>query len=124
MSPNSQDIASIIKRQIEEFGGDFTMVDIGTVVESGDGVVRIHGLSGVKVNELLQFQNDGLDDNPPLGQLNSTCITNPDGQCINNLLTSHEDIGTAVIQGCVTYENLEELVVLSGGTLNFPELNN
>ncbi len=58
MSPNSQDIASIIKRQIEEFGGDFTMVDIGTVVESGDGVVRIHGLAGVKVNELLQFPND------------------------------------------------------------------
>ena len=58
MSPNSQDIASIIKRQIEEFGGDFTMVDIGTVIEAGDGVVRIHGLSGVKVNELLQFPND------------------------------------------------------------------
>ena len=58
MSPNSQDIASIIKRQIEDFGGDFTMVDIGTVVEAGDGVVRIHGLSGVKVNELLQFPND------------------------------------------------------------------
>ncbi len=34
MSPNSQDIASIIKRQIEEFGGDFSMVDIGTVVEA------------------------------------------------------------------------------------------
>ena len=58
MSPNSQDIASIIKKQIEEFGGDFSMVDIGTVVEAGDGVVRIHGLSGVKVNELLQFPND------------------------------------------------------------------
>ena len=58
MSPNSQDIASIIKRQIEEFGGDFTMVDLGTVIETGDGVVRIHGLSGVKVNELLQFPND------------------------------------------------------------------
>ncbi len=58
MSPNSQDIASIIKRQIEEFGGDFNMVDIGTVVEAGDGVVTIHGLSSVKVNELLQFPND------------------------------------------------------------------
>ena len=58
MSPNCQDIASIIKRQIEEFGGDFCMVDIGTVVEAGDGVVTIHGLSSVKVNELLQFPND------------------------------------------------------------------
>ena len=47
MSPNSQDIASIIKKQIEEFGGDFSMVDIGTGVEAGDGGVRIHGLSGV-----------------------------------------------------------------------------
>ena len=34
------------------------MVDIGTVVEAGDGVVTIHGLSSVKVNELLQFPND------------------------------------------------------------------
>ena len=58
MAPNSQDIASIIKRQIEEFGGDFSMVDIGTVVEAGDVVVTIHGLSSVKVNELLQFPND------------------------------------------------------------------
>ena len=58
MSRNRQDIASIIKRQIEEFGGDFSMVDIGTVVEAGDGVVTIHGLSSVKVNELLQFPND------------------------------------------------------------------
>ena len=58
MSPNNQDIASIIKSQIEEFGGDFSMVDIGTVVEAGDGVVTIHGLSSVKVNELLQFPND------------------------------------------------------------------
>ena len=58
MSRNSQVIASIIKRQIEEFGGDFSMIDIGTVVEAGDGVVTIHGLSSVKVNELLQFPND------------------------------------------------------------------
>ena len=58
MSPNSQDIASIIKRQIEEFGGDFSMVDIGTVVEAGDGVVTIHGLSSVNVNVLLHFPND------------------------------------------------------------------
>ena len=58
MSPNSQDIASIIKRQIEEFGGDFSMVDIGTVVEAGDRVETKHGLSSVKDNELLQFPND------------------------------------------------------------------
>lgn len=53
----SQDIASIIKQQIEEFGAQVAMVDVGTVVEVGDGIARIHGLSGVKSNELLTFPN-------------------------------------------------------------------
>ena len=53
----SQDIASIIKQQIEEFGAEVAMVDVGTVVEVGDGIARIHGLSGVKSNELLTFPN-------------------------------------------------------------------
>jgi len=35
-----------------------TMVDVGTVVEVGDGVARIHGLRGARYNELLQFPND------------------------------------------------------------------
>jgi len=51
------DIAAIIKQQIEQFGTMVTMVDVGTVVEVGDGVARIHGLSGAKYNELLQFPN-------------------------------------------------------------------
>jgi F-type H+-transporting ATPase subunit alpha len=33
------------------------MVDVGTVVEVGDGIARIHGLSGAKYNELLEFPN-------------------------------------------------------------------
>ena len=55
MAVRGQDIASVIKRQIEEFGGRITMVDVGTVVEVGDGIARVHGLSGVKYNELLEF---------------------------------------------------------------------
>ncbi|MDY6917949.1 MAG: F0F1 ATP synthase subunit alpha [Chloroflexota bacterium] len=51
----SQDIASIIKQQIEQFGTTLAMVDVGTVVEAGDGIARIHGLSGAKYNELLEF---------------------------------------------------------------------
>jgi len=60
MAVRAQDIASVIKRQIEEFGGELTMVDVGSVVEAGDGIARIHGLSGVKSNELLQFPHDIL----------------------------------------------------------------
>jgi F-type H+-transporting ATPase subunit alpha len=60
MAVRGQDIASVIKRQIEEFGGELTMVDVGTVVEAADGVARVHGLSNVRYTELLQFPGDTL----------------------------------------------------------------
>ena len=40
---------------LEEFGQELSMVDVGTVIEVGDGIARIHGLSGVGANELLEF---------------------------------------------------------------------
>ena len=54
----AQDFTAIIKQQIEQFGTTVTMVDVGVVVEVGDGIARIHGLSGVKYSELLEFPND------------------------------------------------------------------
>ena len=56
MAVRGQDIASVIKRQIEEFGRDLSMVDVGTVVEVGDGIAQVHGLSGVAYSELLEFE--------------------------------------------------------------------
>jgi len=58
MVTRAQDIASIIKQQIEQFGTAVTMVDVGTVVEVADGLAHIYGLAGVKYNELLQFPKD------------------------------------------------------------------
>src|SRR4030067_467446 len=58
MATRGQDIVSVIKQQIEQFGVAASMVDVGTVIEVGDGIARIHGLAGVKYNELLQFPNE------------------------------------------------------------------
>jgi F-type H+-transporting ATPase subunit alpha len=58
MTTRGEDIVSIIKQQIEQFGTAVTMVDVGTVIEVGDGIARIHGLAAAKYNELLQFPND------------------------------------------------------------------
>jgi F-type H+-transporting ATPase subunit alpha len=57
MTVRGQDIASVIKRQIQDFGAELTMVDSGVVVEAGDGIARIHGLSGVAYSELLEFES-------------------------------------------------------------------
>jgi len=56
MAVRGQDIASVIKKQIEGFGTDLGMVDVGTVIEVGDGIARVHGLSGVAYNELVEFE--------------------------------------------------------------------
>ena len=55
MTTRGQDIASVLKRQIEEFGGETTLMEVGTVVGVGDGIARIHGLSKVGYGELLEF---------------------------------------------------------------------
>jgi F-type H+-transporting ATPase subunit alpha len=57
MTTGGRDIVSVIKEQIKQFGATVTMVDVGTVIEVGDGIARIHGLNGAKYNELLEFPN-------------------------------------------------------------------
>jgi F-type H+/Na+-transporting ATPase subunit alpha len=57
MATKGQEIISAIKQQIEQFGMTVSMKDVGTVVEIGDGIARIHGLAGCQYNELLEFPN-------------------------------------------------------------------
>ena len=58
MATRGQEIASVLKEQIKQFGSTVPMVDVGTVIEVGDGITRIYGLASAKYNELLEFPND------------------------------------------------------------------
>jgi F-type H+-transporting ATPase subunit alpha len=58
MVAQKRDIVSVIKDQIEHFGTAVTMANVGTVIEVGDGIARIHGLGKVAYNELIQFPHD------------------------------------------------------------------
>ena len=58
MATRGQDIVSVIKEQIESFGAGVAVANVGTVVEVGDGIARVHGLRNAAYNELLQFPND------------------------------------------------------------------
>src|SRR3989440_2664038 len=53
--PDTGDISDIIKAKIRRFQGEAEPVDVGTVVEVGDGIARIHGLAGCMASELLDF---------------------------------------------------------------------
>lgn len=58
MTNRGQDIVAVIKQQIKDFGVTMTLVDVGNVIEVGDGIARIYGLKAAKFNELLKFPND------------------------------------------------------------------
>ena len=55
MTVRADEVASLIKSQIEQFGSEMAAVDVGTVITAGDGIAQIHGLSGVRASELLEF---------------------------------------------------------------------
>ena len=59
MAVRPEEITSIIKQQIQDFGVEAQSASVGTVVEAGDGIARIHGLSGAKAGELVEFR-DGI----------------------------------------------------------------
>jgi F-type H+-transporting ATPase subunit alpha len=60
MAVRAEEIASILKEQIEQFGSSVVTTDVGTGIEAGDGVARIHGLSGSMYSELLEFSNGSM----------------------------------------------------------------
>ena len=58
MAGKGHEIVEIIKKQLQEFGTTVAVVNVGTIIEVGDGIARIQGLSGAKYNELLEFPGD------------------------------------------------------------------
>jgi F-type H+-transporting ATPase subunit alpha len=57
MKFRADEISSILQREIEQFQAQTTRSEVGQVVEVGDGIARVHGLSGVMTGEMVTFQN-------------------------------------------------------------------
>jgi len=52
-----QELTAALQAQIEAFEPAPRAVDVGEVIEVGDGIARARGLAGVKAMELVQFEN-------------------------------------------------------------------
>ncbi|HNO23135.1 MAG TPA: F0F1 ATP synthase subunit alpha, partial [Leptospiraceae bacterium] len=57
MKIKTDEITSIIKKEIQTFKQDLNVDETGTVVEVGDGIARIFGLKNVMAGELVEFEN-------------------------------------------------------------------
>ena len=50
------EVSAILKQQIEGFTGAASMDEVGTVLQVGDGIARVYGLSNVQYGELVSFE--------------------------------------------------------------------
>ena len=58
MKMRPEEITAIIKQQIEQYQVELNVDDVGTVIEVGDGIARIHGLEKAMAGELLEFPHE------------------------------------------------------------------
>src|ERR1700674_1441911 len=49
------EISAILKREIQNFGAEAEVSEIGQVLSVGDGIARIHGLDKVQAGEMVEF---------------------------------------------------------------------
>jgi F-type H+-transporting ATPase subunit alpha len=57
MKIKTEEIKSIIKKEIENYKSELDVSEVGTVIQVGDGIARIHGLSNAMSGEMLEFSN-------------------------------------------------------------------
>jgi F-type H+-transporting ATPase subunit alpha len=57
MKFNAGEIASVIQQEIEDFRGQIETAEVGRVVEVGDGIARVYGLSSAMSGEMVEFSN-------------------------------------------------------------------
>ncbi len=55
MDINPSEVTKIIKDQIENFGTETEVSEVGQVLSVGDGISRIHGLDNVQAGEMVEF---------------------------------------------------------------------
>jgi len=51
------EVSAILRKELSGFESEIDVYDVGTVLEVGDGIARIYGLSKVMASELVEFPN-------------------------------------------------------------------
>mgnify|MGYP001480896172 FL=1 len=51
------EVSAILRQQLSGFKSESELQEVGTVLQVGDGIARIYGLTNVQSGELIEFQN-------------------------------------------------------------------
>ena len=55
MGIQAAEISAILKEQIQNFGKEAEVAEVGRVLSVGDGIARVHGLDSVKAGEMAEY---------------------------------------------------------------------
>ena len=97
----TDEITSVIKQEIEQFASELEISEVGQVVEVGDGIARVYGLSKVMAGELLEFQGE-------------------EGSVMGQAMNLEQDTVGAVLYGESTGIREGDTVRATGGLLEVP----
>ncbi|HEV3415877.1 MAG TPA: F0F1 ATP synthase subunit alpha [Pirellulales bacterium] len=53
----ADEIASVLQKEIEHYESQIDVREVGRVLEVGDGIARVYGLTGVMAGEMVEFPN-------------------------------------------------------------------
>ena len=74
MNLRPEEICSVIKEQIKRYENQLDYQEVGTVIQVGDGIARIHGLEKCMAGELLVFPGDVYGMTLNLEEDNVGCV--------------------------------------------------
>ena len=101
MKIKTDEIASVIKQEIEQYTQELEVSEVGRVVEVGDGIARIYGLSTAMAGELVEFQTS-------------------DGAVMGQVMNLEEDTVGCVVYGDYLSVKEGDLVKSTGRLLEVP----
>src|SRR5688572_11598553 len=56
----ADEIVSVLQTEIDQYRTKLKTDDVGRVLEVGDGIARVYGLSGVMAGEMVEFKRTGV----------------------------------------------------------------
>ncbi|HEX2948901.1 MAG TPA: F0F1 ATP synthase subunit alpha [Armatimonadota bacterium] len=74
MNIRPEEVSSIIRQEIQSFGTELRTRGVGQVIQVGDGIARVHGLSDAMAGELIEFPGGVMGMALNLEEDNVGCI--------------------------------------------------
>src|SRR5881397_699241 len=56
----ADEIVSVLQKEIEQYRTQLETREVGRILEVGDGIARVYGLSGAMAGEMLEFTRTGV----------------------------------------------------------------